>query len=91
MMSGIVASANDMSIADLNWSFPCRLRGLLVLCLSGCCDSRLSSWASTAVQMVEKYLWALHDCKPGPPTDQEGRLEKQRLVSYLPPSQLCCR
>lgn len=35
--------------------------------------------------MVEKYLWALHGCKPGPPTDEEDRLERQRLVRTLPP------
>ena len=36
------------------------------------------------MQMVEKYLWALHGCKPGPPTDDEGRLERQRQVKTLP-------
>ena len=33
------------------------------------------------MQMVEKYLWELHGCKPQPPTDEECKIERQRLVS----------
>ncbi len=33
-------------------------------------------------QMVEKYLWTLHGCKPHPPSEEECRAERQRLVSF---------
>ena len=34
----------------------------------------------TLAQMVEKYLWTLHGCKPHPPSEEECRVERQRLV-----------
>ena len=36
------------------------------------------------MQMVEKYLWTMHGCKPLPPTEEECRLERQRLVGHRP-------
>ena len=36
----------------------------------------------TSAQMVEKYLWTLHGCNPHPPSEEECRVERQRLVTY---------
>lgn len=36
----------------------------------------------TSAQMVEKYLWTLHGCKPHPPSEEECRVERQRLVRH---------
>ncbi len=35
---------------------------------------------TSSVQMVEKYLWTMHGCKPAEPTEEECRLERRRLV-----------